>query len=106
MGKTEYNKGANAEREVANILQSFGYPARRGQVFNGEPDIVCPGIKLHFEVKRHEKIAMPAWIRQAKEAAKKRGLTPAIVFKQSRQEWFIALPLTTYLKDHGGIKND
>lgn len=97
MGKSERNKGANAEREIAKIFNENGFHARRGQVFNKEPDVIVFDLPwLHIEVKRHEKITMPAWMKQSEEACKD-GQHPCVIFRQSRRNWWIAFPLDVAL---------
>lgn len=95
MGRSQRDKGANAEREVAKILESFGFPARRGQVFNGEPDIVCPTLPIHFEVKRHETLEIPAWFQQSQTQC--RGNVPAVVYRQSYKPWMITMKAGDFL---------
>lgn len=99
MSSSQRNKGANAEREVVKIFKDHGFNARRGMVFYHEPDMVVDDIPdIHFEIKRQEKIAMPAWIRQSTEACKE-GESPCVIFRQNRQDWWIALPLNKWLED-------
>lgn len=97
MGKMQRGKGANAEREVAKILQDYGYDARRGQVFNHEPDIVS-NLPLHIEVKRQETIKIPEWYRQSEEASEKENKPPCVIFRKSREDWFICLKLKDFLE--------
>lgn len=93
------NKGANAEREVRDIVRAAGFEATRdGQVYeDDEPneDLVhnIPGV--HIEVKRRETLAIPAWCRQAEEDA--RGRVPWVVFRQSRQPWRAVVPFVFLL---------
>ena len=52
--KNSRAKGCNGERQLAKLLTSLGYPARRGQQFRGtkdSPDVVCDSIKAHIECK-------------------------------------------------------
>lgn len=99
MSKSQRDKGAAAEREVANLFKKYGFKARRGQVFNGEPDLIVEGYskRYHFEVKRHERLAIPAWIAQAK-AQSKLGQVPVVIFRQNRGEWYMLLPLEHVLE--------
>lgn len=89
MGMMQRRKGATGEREIVKLLNDYGFWARRGQVFNGEPDIICPALPVHFEVKRHEELCLPQWFRQA---AKDCGENyPAVVYRQSRKPWTIIM---------------
>ena len=60
-------KGAVGEREIASILQEYGYSTRRGQQFsgaNGDADVEgLPGI--HMEVKRVEHLNIDKALQQA-----------------------------------------
>lgn len=74
-------RGGDYERARAKDLNELGFTeARRGQVFNGEPDIVgVPG--WHFEVKNHNKTRVTEWWEQAeKDAAKRKDGVPVVVF--------------------------
>ena len=96
MSKTQRNKGANAEREVVHILEENGFPARRGQVFNGEPDIICEGLPFHIEVKRQETLKINDWWRQSKAASGENEI-PTVVFRRSREDWKILMSLSDLL---------
>ena len=48
-GRKSRNKGKVGEREVANLLKSYGYEARRGQQFHGggdSPDVVASDLLM------------------------------------------------------------
>lgn len=94
MSKSQRDKGANAEREVANIIKQHGFTARRGQVFNHEPDIVTD-MPFHFEVKRQETTKLSDWFKQSEEAAK--GKIPVVVHRRSRQPWMITMRFEDWL---------
>ena len=101
MGKTQRDKGANAEREVVHILQAYGIQARRGQVFNREPDIVTD-FPVHLEIKRQETTKIHEWMRQSIEQC--RGKLPAVVHRRSREGWLITMRFEDFLKISGGQK--
>lgn len=92
-------KGAAAERELANILKKHGYDARRGRQFNGmdgSPDVIgLPGI--HIECKHVERLnidkAMQQSIRDAKE-----GETPAVFHRKNRQPWKVTMLLDDWIE--------
>lgn len=97
-GKGSRNKGANGERELANLLRDFwGFDVRRGQVFNGEPDIV--GLNgIHVEVKRVEKLNLIAAMQQAREAAKKKkDGVPAVFHRKNRTRWLVTMDLDDWV---------
>lgn len=97
-GKGSREKGAAAERELARKLsEKLGIPIRRGQVFNGEADLVgVPGI--HPEVKRVERLNIWAAFRQAVEAARKRrdGL-PVVFFRKNNETWKVLMDLDDWI---------
>lgn len=98
MGKASRNKGANAEREVSKILREHGINTHRtplsgGMQWKGD---VQGWAGHHVEVKRAEKLQIPAWIRQC-ESDCPDGLIPLLVFRQSRQPWRVVLTLDDYL---------
>ena len=100
MGKSQQTKGKSGEREVVKIIESFGFMARRGQVWNGEPDIVCPVLPIHWEVKRHETLSINQWFAQAEEYAshligKK---FPIVVYRQSRHPWKATLKVKDFFQ--------
>lgn len=101
-GLTSRRKGAAAEREVAAILRTHGFDARRGTQTRGgteEPDVVTSLPGYHLEVKRTEKLSIWAAIAQAE-----RDLDPAddvtvpvVVFRRNRSRWMVALPFEDFL---------
>lgn len=99
-GAGSQRKGRHAEIELAQILQSYGYQAEPGRALNygQEPDVKgLPGI--HLEAKRHERLQLMEWIRQAEEDAQRMGDgLPAVVFRQNRQPWRIVLRLEDFLQ--------
>ncbi len=69
-------KGADAERELARVLSAlFGCEVKR-LASPYLPGIVAPDVYglpgVHVEVKRRERVALPAALRQAKHDARER----------------------------------
>ena len=100
MGKINSRaKGAQAEREVAKIFTSCGFPARRGQQFSGigeSPDVVCPTLtNIHIEVKRVEMLNIEAAYQQADRDAK--GKLPIVVHRKKGEKWKVTLSLADFL---------
>lgn len=97
------NKGATAEREIANILKKEGYETRRGQQFSGlagDADVVgLPNI--HIEVKRTEKFSLYAAMEQAKRDAKE-GCLPAVFHRKNRENWVVVMELDDWLQLYQG----
>jgi Holliday junction resolvase len=99
MGKINSRaKGAQAERDIANILKRRGYKARRGQQYsgtNGDADVVgLPG--FHIEVKRVEKLNLGLAMDQAKRDARK-GEVPIVVHRKSRKNWKVTMEFNDFL---------
>jgi len=59
IGRSSQRKGADGERELANILREHGYTVERGGSlsFGEAPDLTgLPGV--HIEVKRRERLEL------------------------------------------------
>jgi hypothetical protein len=54
------------------------------------------GHRLHLETKRQERLRLWEWLRQA-EAEAPKGTMPAVVFRQSRGDWYVCLSLEDLL---------
>jgi len=100
MSKASRDKGAAAEREIVHILRDNGWKdaqrthdgraqRARGDIRNGPPGV-------HIEVKRHEKLNVPAALRQVEADANPLDL-PVLVHRPSRQDWCATLPLDELL---------
>lgn len=99
MGKINSRaKGAAAEREIANILKSRGFNARRGQQFcgaNGDADVVgLPG--FHIEVKRVEALNVDKAMDQAKRDASKDEV-PIVVHRKNNRKWKVTISFDDFL---------
>lgn len=81
-------KGANGERELAKLLRSQGYDARRGQQYsgaNGDADVI--GVKgIHIECKRQERVSDEMWLKQAEDDAR-RGEIPVVIYRRNHEKW-------------------
>lgn len=92
------DKGARGERELAHWLTEHGYPARRGCQYQGgpeSPDVVCPSLPVHFEVKRTEKLRLYDAMKQAMADAGDN--VPVVAHRRSRGEWLAILRLSDLL---------
>lgn len=96
------NKGAVAERELAEILQEHGFDCRRGQQYcgaNGDADVVgLPGI--HIECKRVERLNLYEAMSQAKRDSKGTGKIPAVFHRKNRQKWLVTMELEDFIREH------
>jgi len=101
MGKINSRaKGCRGEREWRDVLKSFGYEARRGQQFsaaNGDPDVVCEELPIHWEVKRVEKLNLDNAMEQAERDAKE-GLIPIVAHRKNDKKWKVTLSADSFFK--------
>lgn len=101
-GKAARDKGANAERELVNLIKDrWGYDVHRGKVFYGESDMV--GLTgIHPEIKRVEKLNIHKAMQQAKDEALKRsdGI-PTVFFRKDRGEWLVCQRLEDWIDLYG-----
>ena len=100
MSKSQRTKGAAGEREVCGILRDeLGVEVGRelGQSRDGGCDIrlEVAGQSMALEIKRQEKASLPAWLAQV---AKVEAEYHAVVWRQSRKPWTVALPLEDFIK--------
>lgn len=94
-GLTSKRKGANGERELAHVLQEFGFTARRGLYSAGEPDLVgIPG--LHIECKRVEKLNLEKALEQSERDASIDEV-PVVIHRRNRERWKVTMSLEEFL---------
>ena len=91
-------KGARGERELSNVLRSYGYETRRGQQYsgaNGDADVVgLPGI--HIECKRVEKLNIDNAIEQSIRDAVY-GEKPAVMHRKNGKQWLVTMTLIEWM---------
>lgn len=96
-------KGTAGERELANILKSYGYDARRGQQYcgaNGDADVI--GLEgVHIECKRVERLNIHDAMKQAADDARARE-TPIVAHRKNNTEWLVTMRLSDWLELYGG----
>ena len=92
-------KGAEGERELARMLQEYGYSSRRGQQYsgaNGDADVVgLPGI--HIECKRVEKLNISEAMQQSQRDSQE-GELPAVFHRKNREPWLVTMLFKDWLK--------
>ena len=92
------DKGKVGEREVAELLRSHGFPARRGQQFRGgpgSPDVI--GLDgFHIECKRTEKFSLYAALEQAM-SEKRDGDIPVVWHRSNQRPWVVVLKAEDFL---------
>lgn len=102
-GKSARDKGKRYELELVHILRGFyGYPVRRGYVFQHESDVV--GLEgIHIECKAVERLNVREAYRQAVDEAHKRNDGVPVVFHhKNRQGWLVTLSLADFMDMYGG----
>ena len=108
MGKSQQRKGADGERELAELLKGFGYEVKRGgsMSFGDVPDLVgLPGI--HIEVKRVERLNVGAAMEQAVADAERFGDGIPILFhRRNRKPWLVTIHLEDFMRIYGRFAND
>lgn len=99
-GKGSQAKGAAGERELAAIFRERGYDTQRGGSlsFGAAPDVVgLPGV--HIEVKRVERLNVPAAMQQAvRDAEKFNDGIPALFHRRNREPWLVTMRLDDWLE--------
>jgi hypothetical protein len=101
MGLGERQKGARAELEVGGIFEANGIDVFRTQNVGGKQlrgDLY--GVPGHFvEIRRREKLNVPAWWREVEEEAKQShgNLAPLLIFRRSREPWLATQLLTDWI---------
>lgn len=93
-------KGAEAEREIVNILKTAGWPraerTSNGREQSGRCDIAHGPEGVAIEVKRHERLNVPGALDQLTSDCDPLDV-PVLVHRPSRHEWMATLPLSELL---------
>lgn len=100
MAVNSRQKGARAERELAHILQDYGYyTARRGQQYcglNGDADVI--GVHgLHIECKHVEHLNLYNALEQSIGDSKESEV-PIVCHKKNRKPWLVTLTLPDFFE--------
>lgn len=102
-GKSARDKGARYELELVHILRDFyGYPVRRGYVFQHESDVI--GLQgVHIECKAVERLNIRKAYKQAVEEALERADGVPVVFHhKAREGWLVTMSLEDFMDFYGG----
>ncbi len=88
-GRSSRNKGQVGERELLKLLgEELGIELRRNLLQTRESGADCLGIRgFAVEVKRCERLCLPAWWRQAVKQGEMHNAEPMLAFRQNRQPW-------------------
>lgn len=103
MGKSSQRKGRAGELELAKILEGYGYEIDPGRSnsYGTQPDISgLPGV--HIEVKRVEKLNVPAAFTQAqRDSGKFQDGVPVLFHRRNREPWLVTMSLEDWLELYG-----
>lgn len=100
MGKMSKDKGKVGEREVAELIRSYGFEARRGQQNRGgpgTPDVIHSIPNVHVEVKRTETLSLYKALEQAISDADGSEV-PVVFHRRSRHQWVVILDAENFLE--------
>lgn len=99
MGKPSRDKGKAAERDVVNRFKARGIKARRlwedsskGGQDQGDIEIEV-AVPPYIEVRRRETLDIPGWLREIEGEGNER----ALIFRRSREDWHVAIPLSYFI---------
>ena len=98
MGRMQARKGRSGEIELVHLLNEYGIPASPGNPmsYGKTPDIV--GVEsCHVECKRHERMNLYAWLKQAQEDSQKFGGLPVVMHRSNRHGWIASMPLESWI---------
>ena len=109
MSKSSQRKGADGERELADLLRRFGYTIQRGGSlsYGTRPDLAgLPGI--HIEVKRAERLNITKAMAQAiRDAERFQDGLPTVFHRRNRQPWLVTMRLADWITMYErNMKND
>jgi Holliday junction resolvase len=99
------NKGQVGERELLKLLgEELGVELSRNLLQTRESGADCLGIRgFAVEVKRQERLCLPAWWRQAVKQGEMHGAEPILAFRQNRQPWRFLLKTQTGYREENLI---
>jgi len=107
MARASQRKGATGERELAALLQEYGYPVERGGslTFGEVPDLVgLPGV--HIEVKRVERLnVLEAYQQAVRDAERFQDGVPVLFHRRNRSPWLVTMEITDWLELYRSKEN-
>lgn len=91
-------KGNRGERELANLLKTYGFNTRRGVQYNGrQGDADVVGINgMHIECKRCQQVKDEAFLQQAERDARK-GDMPVVMYRRNHEKWKATMRLDHFM---------
>ena len=94
------NKGAVGERELANLLKSYGFNTWRGQQFsgaNGDADVEGL-IDIHIECKRVERLNIDKAMEQSRRDASINSEIPTVFHRRNKKKWLVTMDLNDWIE--------
>jgi len=92
-------KGKRGERGFRDLLRDHGFTAERGQQFKGapdSPDVICPELPCHLEIKIGRTYSLDAAFRQANEQCGEN--MPLVASKRDYGDWMVYLRASDFLR--------
>jgi hypothetical protein len=107
MSASERRKGARGEREVVALFREFfpdeGVQRAAGGTAQESLDLIrVPGCAV--SVKRHERLRLPEWIREADAEVYGLGLVPVVAYRTNGMAWRADLPLRDLARFMAGLR--
>jgi len=91
-------KGADFEREIAKLLSSRGFKARRGNQFNGmwDADVECDSFPYHIECKKVQNLNIfKAYAQSEKDS--KGAKPPIVIHSKNRTKTMVTIEIHDFL---------
>lgn len=106
MGKPSRDKGKRGERDArAFICGIVEVELERTQRGARQPDGDLSGLDdHHIEVKRVERLDLPAALRQAVEDSSASGRRPLVMHRRSKEVWKVTLLAEDYWRDQAELR--
>lgn len=94
-------KGKRGERSFRDKLREHGFAAERGRQYKGSPDspdVICPNLPIHWEVKHVQRLDLYQAIRKAEHDAGISGVnTPVVAHRRNRSQWYVTISADDFL---------
>lgn len=92
-------KGKVGERSFRDKLREYGFAAERGVQYQGSPDspdVSCPGLPIHWEVKFVQRLELYAALAQAQLDCDLDKI-PVLAHRKNRTGWYVTLSADNFL---------
>ena len=108
MGKMSRDKGKRGEREVVDLIKSYGFNARRGQQHKGtsdSPDVIHDIPCVYLEVKFRENFSLSDALDKAWSEAGDANLV-VVFHRKVRQRWMVTMDAREFLQERKEMHDD